>query len=219
MIVLTDERLKRYEEISALLLQVKPRFRNKPQYLSIIHLFLVKKATLAVMMQHATLVKKATDTPLPEIKAAIGELAFTLAVLLQQRNGKQKIAAGGLHTLPAKKELFSRNNRGLIAFCKKVVAAAGNEPHRLALNGTGVQAVTTLKSAINIYSAIEPPPRAALLLVQHYTNALEKLFKETEKMLHNEVDTLMLTLVTAKPALFEQYVSIREFGSLEFRSL
>jgi hypothetical protein len=71
------------------------------------------------------------------------------------------------------------------------------------------ETVVSLKKEIDDFAALVAKPRTEIITRSRATSSLEDLFKETNELLRNQLDKLMLVLRLGNPVFYNEYKSAR----------
>jgi hypothetical protein len=91
--------------------------------------------------------------------------------------------------------------------------------HAVALQPLGISAADAdnLEAGLQVYQQLLLAPRAAILKRKEATAQLDALYRNTDALLKDELDALMLTLSATQPDLFRSYVNARNLVDLPRR--
>ena len=169
--------------------------------------FSVKKSTIMIKQQHHAIAVKGSGAFLQRIKEPLADFVTDIMKLLQTLTGRK---SGKWRNLPSAESLLALDEKVFIAQCRLVYHTANRMLVTYEHNGLNLQTVNTLKTAIDVYDAVVPAPKAAKSLEQAYENALDILFKEADDLLRNELDPAMLEAAAGRPGILLNYKAIRK---------
>jgi hypothetical protein len=174
--------------------------------------FRMRTMTLAILVQHEGIIRTGIERDIPAMKGALCNLAHEFATVL---HGVNALNVRGdrpfLKPRPAGKLMQLRDDQ-LIRYCRDVHHVADSSRKKLYRLGIEHQAIHTLKSATEMYNAVVPPPRSAVLIAEQYGRELNKLFKKLDDTLTREIDRLVQEYSKINIAVFEQYTAILKNG-------
>jgi hypothetical protein len=168
--------------------------------------FNVKKSSIIIIQQHLEIAAKGSAPILQGIKEALAALAADIMKLMQVLTGKK---SGWWRNPPSAEILLAFEEKIFMAQCRLIYNTANRMLVTLEDKGLTLHTVNTFKTAIDVYNAVIPAPKATKNLERSYTNTLKMLFGDTDKMLLGELDPAMFEAAKGKPEFLSTYKKIR----------
>ena len=155
-----------------------------------------------VALTGITIDKSNSKQTLCQIAADMAGIISAFASATSNNTLKQEV------NFPVSKLLKTRDDE-LAPRCQNIHAKAVANLAALADYGITAAMLTGLQTAINNYSAETPKPRTALSQRKTYNANLAVLFKETDAILRDQLDKLVMTFKTSNPDFIKTFESNR----------
>jgi hypothetical protein len=199
-----------YNNISEFCTRHLPSLWQQIKIKECLALFNVKLSAVSVISQHIHIAEKGSADFLHIIKQPLARLTADLAQLMKVLSGKK---SGWWRNPPAESNLLLLDDAVFIAQCRLVYNTANRMMVNLEQRGLTLQLVNTLKTAIDVYNAVVPPPKAVKSVEQHYRNIVKGLLSEADEILKKELDPAMQEAASGKPVILHDYKTLREVNN------
>ena len=199
-----------YNKIAEFCTQSIPGLWPQGKALESLARFKVKLSAVFVITQHIHIAEKGSADFIHIIKQPLARLAADLAQLMKLLGGKK---SGWWRNLPSEINLLVMDDTVFIAQCRLVYNTANKMMVTLEQRGLTLQLVNTLKTAIDVYNAVVPPPKAAKAVERHYRDIVKGLLNDAEEVLIKELDPAMLEAAAGKPVILNDYKKLRKFNN------
>lgn len=127
---------------------------------------------------------------------------FLPALVWARANGNATLAAEFNYTLS---DIQKVKDDTIASFCNHRYALVSANIATMADYGITPTMLTAWATAISAYEAIIGTPRAARVAKSVYTSSLSNLFRETNALIKDTLDPLMITFRTSDPDLYNGY--------------
>ncbi len=202
-------RLKMYEAIKALLNNYKVLWSN---FAPVAKVFEELEALLEEIDRYdqiATTISKGVATGKNAQRTKLIDLTIEMLAMLcalEAQSAGKKIAAKIDYS---RTELVKMRDFNLQIVCKGIVTVATDEKERLEDFGIDTSEIEALKQEVDLFANSVPSVRQAIATRKVANERLKELFAQTDDLLKNQLDRLMLHYKQLQPEFYISYKSSR----------
>jgi len=143
----------------------------------------------------------------------LGDAAFEVAggvLAYADKSGDAILAA---RVKFARSTVVAGSSNAVVARVQDIIDAATENLDSLADHGVTNDKLKVLKNALKAYDAVRVLPRSAIGAGAAATKALERLFRQVDRLLENQVDRLVWQFRASTPEFYDKYQTARSIVS------